>query len=407
MDHSKLVCGSGVAYVCTSKVVSSLSSSSASNSLDEDAPIISYLQDVPISCGNSSVGARTFWDCGSNRVLVNEDFAEELSLPGRGTSITMNVAGGGKKRLEAKIFNFQMLDRFGNKYPLWGYGVKTIIEADEPVDPYPVRRLFPHVPEAVFKKLQKKRIDLLIGLNFNNLFPTGGEGKNCVGNLKVLRTKFGDTGFILGGTHPCLRPPSPKFSVTAAEIRTARVEISPDVTVTPISDQVKEVMEVRAARVGIERELTVEHWESDNLGVEPPRRCRKCLQCADRGDCSEKHISHSIKEDLELKLIEDNVKVENGRVEVRYQFLKDPADCFRNNRHEVVRIEEKLWRSLQNNGLLETYHIEMQKYIDRGTFVRLDASEMSDYTGAVNYITHHGVLKDSASTPLRVVTNSS
>ena len=62
---------------------------------------------------------------------------------------------------------------------------------------------------------------------------------------------------------------------------------------------------------------------------------------------------------------------------------------------------------MQNSGLLEAYHVEIQKYIDRGTFVRLDASEMSDYTGAVNYITHHGVLKDSASTPLRVVTNSS
>ena len=32
---------------------------------------------------------------------------------------------------------------------------------------------------------------------------------------------------------------------------------------------------------------------------------------------------------------------------------------------------------------------------------------MEDYQGPVNYITHHGVLKDSATTPLRVVTNSS
>ena len=32
---------------------------------------------------------------------------------------------------------------------------------------------------------------------------------------------------------------------------------------------------------------------------------------------------------------------------------------------------------------------------------------MEDYSGVVNYITHHGVIKDSASTQLRVVTNSS
>ena len=210
----------------------------------------------------------------------------------------MNVAGGIKKRMEAKIYSWQLLDRFGQRYQLWGYGVKSIIEADDPVDPFPVRKLFPHIPDSVFHKLQKRRIDLLIGLNFNNLFPSGGEGRDCVGNLKVLRTKFGPTGFILGGTHPNLRPASPKFSVAAAEIRVARVEISPDIVVTPISDHVKEAMEVRAAKVGIEKELTVEHWQSDNLGVEPPRRCRKCLQCAERGDCSDKHVSHSIKEDL-------------------------------------------------------------------------------------------------------------
>merc|ERR1712115_506206 len=45
--------------------------------------------------------------------------------------------------------------------------------------------------------------------------------------------------------------------------------------------------------------------------------------------------------------------------------------------------------------------------MDRGTFVVLSKQEMADYAGLVQYITHHGVLKDSATTPLRVVTNSS
>ena len=49
---------------------------------------------------------------------------------------------------------------------------------------------------------------------------------------------------------------------------------------------------------------------------------------------------------------------------------------------------------------------EMKKFIDRGTFVQLSTSEMQEYAGPVIYITHHGFFKDSASTPLRVVTNS-
>ena len=49
----------------------------------------------------------------------------------------------------------------------------------------------------------------------------------------------------------------------------------------------------------------------------------------------------------------------------------------------------------------------MKKYMERGTFVVLNQQEMLDYAGSVQYITHHAVLKDSSSTPLHVVTNSS
>ena len=408
LDHSRLVCGSGVAYACTTKVDVAVGVADTDDIYDESAPVLPYLQDIPVVNGENTADARTYWDCGSNRVLVNDDFAKENDLPMKTTTITMNVAGGDKKRLEAKMYDWKMVDRNGVQYQLWGYGDATIIEADEPVDPSPIRKLFPHIPEAVFQQLQKKRIDILIGLNFNNLFPTGGEGKDCVGNLKVLRTKFGPTGYLLGGTHHDLKPPLPQFSAAAVEMRAARVEIVPEYNINCLDDEISDKLkEVKAARVQIEKELTVEHWESDNLGVEPPRRCRKCLQCAERGDCSDKHIVHTLKEELELKLIEDNVNIVDGKVEVRYQFLKDPATCFKNNRYEVMRIEDKLWNSLKKENLLDAYHAEIRKYIDRGTFIELSKSEMEEYAGPVNYIIHLGVLKDSASTPLRVVTNSS
>ena len=49
----------------------------------------------------------------------------------------------------------------------------------------------------------------------------------------------------------------------------------------------------------------------------------------------------------------------------------------------------------------------MKKYMERGTFVVLNKQEMLDFAGPVQYITHPAVLKDSSSTPLHVVTNSS
>ena len=113
-----------------------------------------------------------------------------------------------------------------------------------------------------------------------------------------------------------------------------------------------------------------------------------------------------MKEQAELKLISDNVKVENGQVHVTYPFIKNPS-CLPNNRRVAVKIAEKLWKSLERDKLLQTYNEEMKKYVERGTFVKLSREEMDSYEGPQQYITHHAVLKDSKSTPCRVVTNIS
>ena len=43
----------------------------------------------------------------------------------------------------------------------------------------------------------------------------------------------------------------------------------------------------------------------------------------------------------------------------------------------------------------------------RGVAVKLSEDELASWTGPCQYITHHAVLKDSVTTPVRVVSNSS
>ena len=45
--------------------------------------------------------------------------------------------------------------------------------------------------------------------------------------------------------------------------------------------------------------------------------------------------------------------------------------------------------------------------INRKVVKPLSITKIKNYSGPVNYITHHEVLKDSASTPVRIVSNSS
>ena len=142
----------------------------------------------------------------------------------------MKTAGGDKKRLEVNIYEFKLVENNGTTRPVWGYGVDTIIDPDEPVDPSSLRELFPHIPSQVFQKLEKRRVDLLIGLNYNGLFPTGGTGRDCHENLRVMKTKFGASGWILGGSHSSLKCSTPQLSAGATTIITAaRLQVIPEV----------------------------------------------------------------------------------------------------------------------------------------------------------------------------------
>ena len=102
----------------------------------------------------------------------------------------------------------------------------------------------------------------------------------------------------------------------------------------------------------------------------------------------------------------DNIEIIDGQIRVSYPFIKNPS-CLPNNRFAAVKVANRLWQSLKKEGLLEAYHEEMKKYIELGTFVKLTAEEISTYQGPHQWISHHGVLKSSVTTPLRVVTNSS
>ena len=401
IDHSRLVCNSGVAYCMVAR------STGYSNfeDIDELQPTLHYMQDI---CVNSSKTARVLWDDGSNRVLVNNDFAREQKLKSRDAVVTMKVVGH-VKRMTVKLYEFALCDIDGNQYHIWGYGIDNIMEPDEPINLSKVRCLFPHVPDIAFKTLPRKRIDILMGLNYNSLHPCGGNGIDAVGNLKVLQSKFG-CGWVIGGSHKDLRVSPLKFSSIAASARVARLSVIPHVDVQNIqcvaSSVAKGSSTVNLNKVTIDPVLTPEFWESDGLGVLPPRKCNKCKQCAEKDECSESHYQLTLKEETELQLISDNVTIMDGQIHVSYPFVKDPS-CLPNNRSAAVKVAARLWKSLEKDGLLEAYHEEVRKYIDRGTFVKLTEEELNSYEGPHQYISHHGVLKPSVSTPLRVVTNSS
>ena len=399
-DHSRLLHGSGNVYCGAAKSkflgrnnqhsstgtaplpssLTGLDTSDQFSFVNENEDAIYFLQDIPLK--QSSSTSRTLWDKGSNRVLIREDFAKDNNLVSREVTYKMEVVGSEEHKIvHSNIYLLDLVDMYGNVRTLWGYGVPRVMSSSVP-DLSPIRKLFPHIPEEAFKALETREVDVLIGLNMMELQPAGGIGVDKVGGLSALRSIFG-CGWVLGGHHPDIQfADGQSISSSAVTLKVAKLLIRPEPSHTP------------------------EFWEAEGMGILPPPRCDSCKGCMKSGSCSERHYEHGLKKQAELDLIKSKTKLINGEIWCEYPFIKSPA-CLPYNRHSAVRVAEKVEKDLIKDGLHDVYCEQIKQFLDRGVAVKLSSEEMRSWTGPCQYITHHGVLKDSVTTPLRVVTNSS
>ena len=404
-EHSSMVCGSGNAYcgAVRSAVFSSSSSSSSEESSvsdsssdssstsskasseeqgslfppfpDLNAETLLMFQDVKVSEAESP--AYTCWDKGSTRCLITHTFAQASRLQRQKIVFKLDVVGSLGEAQDGWYYMFGLVRNDGTVRKIWAYGIDTIMEPPDPLDLSPIRSVFPHIPREVFAPSVKKPVDILMGNNFLGLHPDGGLGRDAVDDMRAYQSQFG-LGWVLAGTHPALRSGCSKLTATALNLaRIFKCEVIP--------------------------ELLPSFWEGECLGVLPPKKCGKCLRCL---QCSDPGIIHSRKEQEELEMLENSVKLENGQLNVTYPFSRDPH-CLPNNRHTVVKMAQNQESRLIKTGQLDYYNKEFQKYLDRGAAVKLTQQEIEDWKGPVNYISHHGVEQDSVTTPLRIVTNSS
>ena len=375
-DHSRLLCGSGNPYCAAATV----HSDSEFAEIEDVGDTVFFLQDVPlVNCGKK---ARIFWDDGSNRVFIREEYAEEMKLRKKAVEFSLEAVGQGPEKHCGYIYLLELIDLHGNHHKVWGYGIKRIMMSSVP-DMSSLQSKFPHIPATAFSPLASQEVDILIGLNMSEIMPSGGQGIDKVGGVRALRSIFGN-GWVIGGQLDVSDSSyiAPSLSSHALTARCAKVLVVPEPGITP------------------------EFWENDQLGVKLPSRCDRCRHCLQSGECSDVHAGRTLKEQAELALIKSKTKLENGQIVCDYPFIKDPV-CLQNNREAAVNVAEKVRKGLIRDNLLEAYDKQVREILDRKAAVQLNKQEMDDYQGPTQYISHHPVLKDSVSTPCRMVTNSS
>ncbi len=205
-----------------------------------------------------------------------------------------------------------------------------------------------------------------------------------MGNLQLMKGPFG---YCIRGSHDCL-------TIKGALTKPCKVTV--DCVFGQVSHAVVQVQEDDSLKSCMDKFL-----ETDSIGSNCRPKCGNC-SC---GKCAIGSRDMTIKDERELKLIEDGLQYDNAKQEwtVTYPWITNP-NTLRNNFKMVAARLTSTEKKLKRQGSCDQYNQEIASLIDRGAARKLSNDEMKQYKCPVHYIPHHDVWKPgSKSTPLRIV----
>ena len=164
-------------------------------------------------------------------------------------------------------------------------------------------------------------------------------------------------------------------------------------------------MLIQYATVHLTTRVNIENFfDTEALGVECTPKCGSC-RC---GQCPIGGKSYTLKEERELRLIEEGLEHKDDHWVAQYPWIRDPNQLPDNKEFALRRLKAIEKRLKEDEAQFKKYAEQIDDMISRGVARKLTRKELDEYTGPVHYLSHHEVIKpESTSTPCRIVFNSS
>lgn len=324
------------------------------------------------------------YDSGSDVTLIRHQRARELGIRGRNIKMTMVKVGNVKEHFSTREYILPLQDKCGNIVQLRAIGNDEISAKIAKIETSNVVRVFTGITVEDIKR-PEGHIDILIGTDYCELLPEVVQTRD---KLQLLKNPFG---YCIRGSHPLI----PQTSSNVGHITIRTNHIAGNFQINQLVSDLKDDLSD-----SLNKFFTLE-----NMGTECKPKCPKCL-CRNCPDSD-----HSMKDERELALIEDGLKYDVEREEwtASYPWLKDPRELKNNVRAAVARmksLEVRLKRL--GSDYAQKYQNEINDMKGRNIARKLSEEEIQSHEGPIHYIHHHEVIKPgSASTPLRIVFNSS
>ena len=324
------------------------------------------LQVMKIKSSNDKDPLNVLWDGGATISLITFDKAKELNLIGESVKLSVVKVGGSKLEMKSSVYTLPLIDQSGNSIQFQVYGMDKISSRINSIDVAGVMHLFHGVHKTEVDR-PTGEIDVLIGYEYAGFHPVRLQSSN---HLLLLGNQFGR---CLGGSHQKLNE--------------------------------KAQMLIQHATVHLTTRVNIENFfDTEALGVQctPKRGSCRCGQCPIGGK------SYTLKEERELRLIEEGLEHKEDHWVAQYPWIKDPKQLLDNKGFASQRLKATEKRLKEDEKRLKMYAEQIDDMIERGVARKLTKEELDEYTGPVHYLSHHEVMKpESTSTPCRIVFNSS
>ena len=375
--HSFLVHGCGIQGIS----LAALSSSVKSAPTPSRKHVLLLIQKVKTETGY----VITFWDNGSTIALISSECVRRLKLLGVPVVYDLTTVGGVVTTHESTLHEITLIDKNNQKHFVTAYEIPDICGEVGSIKVNGVMHLFPSTKIKEVERCSGK-IEMLVGMEYASLHPKPVTERE---NLVLYRSLFG-TGKVLGGTHPAV---TSSDTMSAATKRTASAQIC-------------------NVRIGRLADLGVDFFTSEGFGVNVPPRCKRCTEMAKRcRECRFEIHELSRNSQQELAIMKENAVLDPIKKQwtTKYAFNSDPTELEDNYEQAVNIMKKQEDRMLKKNkDDIPKYCEQFQDLLDRGVLEEITEADRDKYEGPSHYVSMLEVYKeDSASTPVRLVINSS
>ena len=322
------------------------------NSSFEEADVVMPMLTAKVSYRESNV----MFDTCATLTLVRDEFAKVCQFPSKPITVEITTLGGEKSLLHTRAYKMKVSPQQGNPYSLIGVGVPEIASV-----PKMSSNLRANVERELGEPIHRGSgaVDVLIGINYPRMH-TG----SCidVGNYVTRKTPLG---WVVFGADT--------DGVTSTQNRPVLlVNLAQPVDMS-------------------------QFWSTEEMGVKLPG-------C----ECDTKDVVLSPEDNQKYDEMWQSCKKVDGKWIMPYPWVRPPVELPNNERQCYAKLCSLEKRMLKTPDSAMQYNQAIDELVERGFARRLTNKEKTEYRGPVHYIPHHAVLRaESASTPIRIVFNSS